>query len=78
MKKIALSLLIASFSMSFASYQVMYPNQLVNFKNIPSETFTPTEPLISEWISIGVSYDCNNYTPDPSTYSYGVKFTKLL
>ena len=76
MKKIVLSLLIASFSMSFASYQVMYPNQLVNFKNIPSETFTPTEPLISEWISIGVAYDCNNYTPDPSTYAYGVKFTQ--
>lgn len=43
--------------MSFASYQVMYPNQLVKFKNIPSETFTPTDPLISEWINTGVAYD---------------------
>lgn len=76
MKKIALSLVIASFSMSFASYQVVYPNQLVNFVNTPVETFTPTDPLISEWTNIEPAYECSNYTPDASGYAYGVVFTQ--
>lgn len=78
MKKIALTLLIASFSTSFATYQVVYPNQIVNFKSdIVKETFTPTDPLISDWSDVGAPYDCSNYGPDPSGYSYGVKFTQI-
>jgi hypothetical protein len=59
MKKIALAILIASFSTSFATYQVVYPNQIVNFKSdIVKETFTPTDPLISDWADVGSPYDC--------------------
>lgn len=77
MKKIALTLLIASFSTSFATYQVVYPNQIVNFKSdIVKETFTPTDPFISDWSDVGAPYDCNNYTPDPAGYAYGVKFNQ--
>lgn len=77
MKKIALTLLIASFSTSFATYQVVYPNQIVNFKSdIVKETFTPTDPTISEWANVGTVHDCSNYTPEASGYAYGVVFTQ--
>lgn len=92
MKKLAIALVISSFSMSFATYQVVYPNQLVNFKftgnptspetpevpEIPEvpETFTPTDPLISEWTSINDPYDCGTYMPNTSSYAYGVVFTQ--
>jgi hypothetical protein len=92
MKKLAIALVISSFSMSFATYQVVYPNQLVNFKStgnqtspetpevpeIPEvpETFTPTDPLISEWTSINDPYDCGTYMPDTSSYAYGVVFNQ--
>lgn len=76
MKKIALSFIAASFSMSFASYQVVFPNQQVNFKNIPSETFTPTDPLVSNWANVGSLYDCSNYTPEASDVDIGVIFTQ--
>ena len=74
MKKIALSLLIASFSMSFASYQVVFPNQQINFKNIPPETFTPAEPFISDCANVGSQYGCSNYTPDAADFDLGVVF----
>lgn len=77
MKKLFLSILITSFSISLASYEVVYPNQTVIFKAPPPvETFTPTDPLISEWSNVGEVYDCSNYTPEPSGYSYGVVFTQ--
>ena len=77
MKKISLTLLLASFSTSFASYQVVYPNQIVNFKSdIVNENFIPTDPLISEWITSSTPYDCSNYTPNAYEYAYGVIFTQ--
>lgn len=76
MKKIVLIFLAASFSMSFASYQVVFPNQQVNFKNISPETFTPTDPLVSDWANIGSLYECSNYTPDASDFDTGVVFTQ--
>lgn len=77
MKKIALAFLITSFSTSFATYQVVYPNQTVNFKSdIVKGTFTPTDPLISEWADVGFPYGCSNYLPDASGYAYGVVFTQ--
>lgn len=76
-ENIALTLLIASFSTSFATYQVVYPNQIVSFKSdIVKETFTPTDSLISGWSDVGSPYDCSNYTPDASGYAYGVVFTQ--
>lgn len=76
-ENIALILLIASFSTSFATYQVVYPNQIVSFKSdIVKETFTPTDPLISGWSDVGSPYDCTNYTPATSDYAYGVVFTQ--
>ena len=40
------------------------------------ETFTPTDPLISEWSDVTQPYGCNNYTPNVADNSYGVKFTQ--
>lgn len=50
MKKTILSLLLCSFSMSFATYQVVFPNQTVNFKynTNPDTPTTPEEPTVPE------------------------------
>ncbi len=40
------------------------------------ETWISAEPLYSEWINSGTLYDCNNWSPDPSTVNYGVSFTQ--
>lgn len=77
MKKISLIIAIASINFNFASYQVVYPNQTVNFKtDIVKEIFIPTDPSISDWSDVGTPYECSNYTPNSSDFSYGVVFTQ--
>jgi hypothetical protein len=76
MKKIVLLLAMASISTAYASYQVVFPLHDIQFKNQTVEIFTPTDPAIGEWTNASSLYDCKDYMPNPSEYSYGVNFTQ--
>lgn len=49
---------------------------IINPEEPSNEVWLPYDPEYTEWVDGALIYECNNWTPDPSTVSLGESFTQ--